>query len=217
MLDSTCLSTAICYITNSKLAVVQFPQAYYNASEQNFLVKELEHHFNTYANSGNKYGTALPTGTLSLISVKALDKVGGWKSFSVTEDAYLGIKLRAKGYKLRYIPTIVGRGLIPSTTISICKQRNQWIYGNMQCLIKIFNNSRLRFNDKLIIGVQLSAWINFLGFPSLGLLLLLISRAFIQSLSLQTMIQICLGHYLLFILAKLLIFKKARVPIRPIG
>ncbi|MFD2433644.1 glycosyltransferase family 2 protein [Mesonia maritima] len=136
-LDSTCLSTAIRYITNSKLAVVQFPQAYYNASEQNFLVKELEHYFNIYANGGNKYGTALPTGTLSLISVKALDKVGGWKSFSLTEDASLGIKLRAKGYKLRYIPKIVGKGLVPSTTISICKQRNRWIYGNMQCLISL--------------------------------------------------------------------------------
>lgn len=172
---------------------------------------------NTYANGGNKYGTALPTGTLSLISVKALDKVGGWKSFSLTEDANLGIKLLANGCNLWYIPKIVGKGLIPSTTISICKQLNRWIYGNMQCLIKIFNNSRLRFNDKLIISVQLSAWINFLGFPSLGLLLLHISRAFNQSLPLQTMIQICLGHYLLFILVKLLIFKKARVPIRPIG
>ncbi|WP_081891279.1 glycosyltransferase family 2 protein [Gillisia sp. Hel_I_29] len=217
MLDRKCLSTAIRYITNSKLAVVQFPQAYYNASEQNFLVKEFEHYFNTYANGGNKKGTALPTGTLTLISVKALNKVGGWKSFSLTEDANLGIKLLANGCNLWYIPKIVGKGLIPSTTISICKQLNRWIYGNMQCLIKIFNNSRLRFNDKLIISVQLSAWINFLGFPSLGLLLLLISRAFNQSLPLQTMIQICLGHYLLFILVKLLIFKKARVPIRPIG
>jgi len=77
----------------------------------------------------NERNAIIQHGTMTLVRRSALDEVGGWSEWCITEDAELGLRIFEKGYDATYLPHSFGQGLIPDTFMDFKKQRFRWAYG----------------------------------------------------------------------------------------
>jgi hypothetical protein len=64
----------------------------------------------------------------------ALENVGRWAEWCITEDTELGLRLFEAGYTAHYTPVSMGRGLMPDTYEAYKGQRYRWVYGAMQIM-----------------------------------------------------------------------------------
>jgi exo-beta-1,3-glucanase (GH17 family)/cellulose synthase/poly-beta-1,6-N-acetylglucosamine synthase-like glycosyltransferase len=120
-----------------KLAIVQAPQDYRDPLENAFKAAcyaEYAGFFHIGMVTRNERNAIIQHGTMTLVSRKALDEVGGWAEWCITEDAELGLRLFERGYTANYIARSYGRGLMPDTFLDFRKQRFRWAYGAMQIL-----------------------------------------------------------------------------------
>jgi hypothetical protein len=69
---------------------------------------------------------------MCLVRRSALEEVGGWAEWSLTEDAELAVRLHAAGYMGHVFADTYGRGLIPETLEGIKKQQFRWWAGPLQ-------------------------------------------------------------------------------------
>jgi cellulose synthase/poly-beta-1,6-N-acetylglucosamine synthase-like glycosyltransferase len=128
---------------DEKLVCVQAALNYFNATE-NFLTRmftlEYSYWFDYMLPGLDKLRLPIPLGgTSNHFRTDALRKLGGWDPFNVTEDADLGIRAAAEGYKV---------GVINSTTYEEAnsevgnwiRQRSRWIKGYMQTSLVYLRN-----------------------------------------------------------------------------
>lgn len=170
------------HLADQVLAYVQFPQAYRNSHPgAEGLTGEYAHYFDVCLPAAQASGASLLTGTLSVIRREALEAVGGWSSSTITEDAELGARLAIAGLGGRYVPEVVGRGLMPTDLGSIRKQRRRWVHGNADTLFRLRPRQlgRLGLDRALGVVTQLSAWFNVLLIPTV--LLALVGIAGLES------------------------------------
>jgi cellulose synthase/poly-beta-1,6-N-acetylglucosamine synthase-like glycosyltransferase len=151
---------------------VQFPQAYADSRPgAQGIAAELKEYFQSRARTADSVEAVLLTGTLCVISTVALEECGGWSGATTTEDAELGVRLCQRGYTGRFIPRIVGTGLLPFCLRDLEKQRYRWSSGNLQTLMLhlpslVCGGSRLDLHKRLAILSQLTAWLNFSLLPA---------------------------------------------------
>lgn len=160
---------------------VQFPQAYRNSAKADLVARELSDYFALYPKSANRFGTALPTGTLSMIRVNWLDKVGGWPTASITEDAEIGVALWLAGANGLFVDKVVGRGLLPINLDGLRIQRERWVAGNAQTLLGWLRSVQSPPTGALSVLTQLTAWPAFLAVPLMALTLILACRLFLPT------------------------------------
>ncbi|MEX1136240.1 MAG: glycosyltransferase family 2 protein [Balneolales bacterium] len=168
------LSTSLGYFSDERIALVQFPQSYYNAHSKNLgLSDEYEHFFQVYMNMANCLNCVLSTGTVSVIRKKSLLEVGLWSDRTITEDVDLGLRLHEAGYQGVYVPKPLGKGLMPTDLKSLRQQRERWAYGNTQTFFNFLGMSKRNLSTRQLTGIvtQLTAWVNFLLIPIMALVL----------------------------------------------
>jgi cellulose synthase/poly-beta-1,6-N-acetylglucosamine synthase-like glycosyltransferase len=73
-------------------------------------------------------------GTSNHFRTQALQAIGGWDAWNVTEDADLGLRLARAGYRMGDLPSNT-REEAPLTLRVWLKQRSRWIKGYMQTLV----------------------------------------------------------------------------------
>lgn len=155
---------------------VQFPQAYRRPADVAQGVDiELEEYFRSDARMADDAEAVLLTGTLCVISRAALTAVQGWSGWTTTEDAELGVRLCKAGFTGRYIPKIVGKGLLPLTLTDLSRQRYRWTSGNFRTLALhlpglLSHKGALRKGQVIALIAQLGAWLNFSLIPAACLL-----------------------------------------------
>jgi hypothetical protein len=82
----------------------------------------------------NEQDAIIQHGTMTVVRKTALQEVGGWSTWSITEDTELGLKLFERGYSAAYTPQSLGRGVMPDTIAAFMVQRHRWVYGAMQIM-----------------------------------------------------------------------------------
>ncbi|HLS82878.1 MAG TPA: glycosyltransferase [Steroidobacter sp.] len=120
-----------------KVAIVQAPQDYRDGAESLFKAvcyAEYRGFFHIGMVTRNERNAIIQHGTMTLVRRSALEQVGGWAQWSITEDAELGLRLFEHGYEAWYQPTTYGRGLMPERFEDYKKQRFRWAYGAVQIL-----------------------------------------------------------------------------------
>ena len=128
-------AAALALNTDSNLAVVQAPLTYYNAT-QNWLTRQftLEYDalFQVWLPFLAKLGLPFPLGgTSNHIRREALEDVGGWDPYNVTEDADLSFRFAAHQWQLGYITPPTHEEAV-SSWIPWNNQRSRWVKGYMQ-------------------------------------------------------------------------------------
>lgn len=119
------------------LALVQAPQDYRDGDAHPFKAMcfwEYASFFRVGMIERDRRNAIIQHGTMTLVRKAALDQVGGWSEWCVTEDAELGLRLLAAGWRSSYVPRSYGRGLVPDSLAAYRGQRFRWAYGAVQIL-----------------------------------------------------------------------------------
>ena len=73
---------------------------------------------------------------MGLIRRVALDELGGWDEWCITEDAELSLRLLRAGWSGLHVDKSFGRGVMPLTFEALKGQRFRWCFGGIQILRK---------------------------------------------------------------------------------
>ncbi len=125
------------YFASPNIALVQGPQDYRDGQDSFFksmCFEEYRGFFQIGMVERNEYDAIIQHGTMTIVRKDALEAVGGWSTWCITEDTELGLKLFEAGYGAAYIPQSMGKGITPDTLQAFVTQRYRWVYGAMQIM-----------------------------------------------------------------------------------
>ena len=116
---------------------------------------EYEALFRRFLPTLERLGLPLPLGgTSNHIRRNALDRIGGWDSFNVTEDADLGLRMIRFGYRVATLDSDTWEEA-PSDLRGWLDQRSRWYKGWLQTWIVHMRSPRLYLKE--------TGWRGFLG------------------------------------------------------
>lgn len=125
------------HFRDATVAVVQAPQAHRDF-ESDRLARSANWEFEGFFRAGmhhrNERNAIIQHGTMCLVRASALREAGGWGQWTICEDTELGLRLLARGWELRYVDRVYGRGLTPESFAALRSQRRRWALGAMQIL-----------------------------------------------------------------------------------
>jgi exo-beta-1,3-glucanase (GH17 family)/cellulose synthase/poly-beta-1,6-N-acetylglucosamine synthase-like glycosyltransferase len=148
-----------------EIAIMQAPQDYRDGNENLFKAmcyQEYRGFFHVGMVTRNERNAIIQHGTMTMMRRSALQEVGGWGEWCITEDAELGLRIFEQGYKAFYVPKSYGRGLIPDTFLDFKKQRFRWAYGAVLILRQHVSQILARRRNKLTVGQRyhfLAGWL----------------------------------------------------------
>ncbi|MNR71804.1 Cellulose synthase catalytic subunit [UDP-forming] [compost metagenome] len=137
VVDPGWLEQLVGHFEEEKVAIVQSPQAH-REIEHDRLARWASYEFDGFFRIGmhhrNERNAIIQHGTMTLVRARVLRDVGGWATWTICEDAELGLRIMAAGYETRYVDHVMGRGLAPATFAAFRSQRRRWALGAMQIL-----------------------------------------------------------------------------------
>ncbi len=119
------------------IGFVQAPQDYRGwrqAAYYRRLYYSYKYFFAISQPSRNERDGAIFAGTMGLIRRVALDELGGWAEWCITEDAELSLRLLRAGWSGLHLDQSWGRGIMPLTFEALKGQRYRWCFGGIQLL-----------------------------------------------------------------------------------
>ena len=115
----------------------QAPQDYRGWTESRYyrrLYYSYQYFFAVSQPSRNERDGAIFAGTMGLIRRVALEQLGGWDEWCITEDAELSLRLLRSGWSGLHVDESWGRGIMPLTFEALKGQRYRWCFGGIQIL-----------------------------------------------------------------------------------
>ena len=143
-----------------RLGFIQAPQDYRDWDSAPYyrrLYYSYAYFFAVSQPSRNERDGAIFAGTMGLIRRRALEGVGGWDEWCITEDAELSLRLLRAGWSGRHVDSSFGRGVMPLTFEALKGQRFRWCFGGIQILRKNWrwmlpgrrtDRNRMRFGQR---------------------------------------------------------------------
>lgn len=125
------------YFHDSKVAVVQCPQAHRDWEHNTFRRMtnwEYDGFFRIGMHHRNERNAIIQHGTMTMVRRDVLERTGAWSEWTICEDAELGLRLMQEGMDLIYVDEVMGRGLTPADFTAYKSQRYRWAFGAMQIL-----------------------------------------------------------------------------------
>jgi cellulose synthase/poly-beta-1,6-N-acetylglucosamine synthase-like glycosyltransferase len=119
------------------IGFIQSPQDYRDwrhASYYRRLYYSYKYFFAVSQPSRNERDGAIFAGTMGLIRRVALDELGGWDEWCITEDAEISLRLLRAGWSGQHVDRAGGYGIMPLTFEALKGQRYRWCYGGIQIL-----------------------------------------------------------------------------------
>ena len=119
------------------IGFVQAPQDYRGwrlAAYYRRLYYSYKYFFAISQPSRNERDGAIFAGTMGLIRRVALDELGGWDEWCITEDAELSLRLLRAGWSGLHLDQSLGHGIMPLTFEALKGQRYRWCFGGIQIL-----------------------------------------------------------------------------------
>ncbi len=119
------------------IGFVQAPQDYRGWAQARYyrrLYYSYKYFFAVSQPARNEHNGAIFAGTMGLIRRVALDQLGGWDEWCITEDAELSLRLLRAGWSGLHVDQTWGRGIMPLTFEALKGQRYRWCFGGIQIL-----------------------------------------------------------------------------------
>jgi cellulose synthase/poly-beta-1,6-N-acetylglucosamine synthase-like glycosyltransferase len=123
--------------TEPWVGFIQCPQDYrgwQSAPYYRRLYYSYKYFFAVSQPSRNEHDGAIFAGTMGLIRRVALEQLGGWDEWCITEDAELSLRLLRAGWHGLAMDQTWGRGIMPLTFEGLKGQRYRWCFGGIQIL-----------------------------------------------------------------------------------
>ena len=119
------------------IGFVQSPQDYRDWQHARYyrrLYYSYKYFFAVSQPSRNEHDGAIFAGTMGLIRRVALDELGGWDEWCITEDAEISLRLLRAGWHGLHVDQTWGRGIMPLTFEALKGQRYRWCFGGIQII-----------------------------------------------------------------------------------
>src|ERR1700730_14458273 len=119
------------------IGFVQSPQDYRGWTQPRYyrrLYYSYKYFFAVSQPSRNEHDGAIFAGTMGLIRRVALDELGGWDEWCITEDPELSLRLLGAGWHGQHVDETFGHGIMPLTFEALKGQRYRWCFGGIQIL-----------------------------------------------------------------------------------
>jgi hypothetical protein len=136
-LDPSFLRHCAPLFADPAIAFIQAPQDYRDWQQAPFyrrLYYSYRYFFAVSQPSRNERDGAIFAGTMGLIRRGALEQVGGWDEWCITEDAELSLRLLRNGWSGLTVDRSFGVGVMPLTFEALKGQRFRWCFGGIQIL-----------------------------------------------------------------------------------
>lgn len=135
------------YFKDEKVAMVQYPQAFYNKDPfqlmNNSLYNEQELFMRFFEPALAQKNAVIHIGTNSIMRRSAIADIGGIPTKSITEDMATGLFLQGQGYKIIYVNEVYALGITPYNVKSLAEQRQRWARGILQ-VFRNYNPFKMR-------------------------------------------------------------------------
>lgn len=149
------------YTTEEDVAIVQSPQ-YFDTTHR---MKWMEYSagatqvlfYRWIQAARDRSDASICVGTCAIYRRRALELGGGFSAIEHSEDVYTGVDLMRIGFRTRYVPVVVSKGLCPETLDQFANQQYRWANGSMS-LLKSRDFHRMPFT----IRQRLCFWSGFL-------------------------------------------------------
>lgn len=139
---------------DSSIAIVQTPQFFEVRPDQTWVeraagsVQELFYRFIQV--SRDTFGGAVCVGTCAVYRREALEPFGGTAEIGFSEDVHTGFSVVNSGWKLKYIPLNLAKGVCPYELKSFFSQQYRWALGSTTlCFNPNFWKSNLTMRQKV--------------------------------------------------------------------
>jgi len=154
-IDSSFLRRCVGLFADPKVAFIQAPQDYRDWEDAPYyrrLYYSYKYFFAVSQPSRNERDGAIFAGTMGLIRRRALEEVGGWDEWCITEDAELSLRLLREGWSGLHVDQSWGRGVMPLTFEALKSQRYRWCFGGIQILRMHWRSLVLGTNSRFTLG-----------------------------------------------------------------
>jgi hypothetical protein len=139
LVDPAYLREVVGYFADPNIAFVQTPQDYRDYQGDAYLTAcydAYKYFFVTSMPARNERDSIIFAGTMGLLRRSALEQLGGWDEWTITEDAETSLRLLRSGWSGWFHGEPLGRGIMPLTFAALKSQRFRWCFGGMQILRK---------------------------------------------------------------------------------
>lgn len=126
------------YTSEEDIAIVQSPQYFDTDNRMNWVqyaagaTQILFYRWIQPARDRNS--ASICVGTCAIYRRSALEASGGFAQIGHSEDVHTGVNLMRVGYRVRYVPIVVSKGLCPDTLSQFANQQYRWCTGSMSLL-----------------------------------------------------------------------------------
>ena len=126
------------YMDDLDVAVVQSPQTFATTEPMNWIQRTAgatqEFFYRWVLPSRDGIDAAVCVGTSAVYRRSALNAVGGFAPIEHSEDLHTGRHLQQAGFRVRYVPVVLSRGLCPSDLAAFLNQQYRWCMGSLSRL-----------------------------------------------------------------------------------
>ena len=142
------------YFDDSGVGIVQSPQYFDVDSGMNWLQRGAGAtqilFYRWVQPSRDRFDAAICVGTCAIYRRTALVVAGGFAQIGHSEDVHTGVNVLTSGHVLRYVPTVVSKGLCPDGFDQFVTQQYRWCTGSMSLLFSTrFHRTRLQPMQRL--------------------------------------------------------------------
>ena len=116
-------------------------------------------------------------GNGQIIKREALDDIGGWNNYTLTDDLDLSTRLHLKGWDVRFAEDVevYEEGIL--RVLPLLRQRRRWIEGSIRRYLDYFNEILFSPNVSLRVSLDMFAYLSEFALP-----VWLVSEYFIQGI-----------------------------------
>lgn len=129
------LYETIHYFEDDKIAIVQTPQFFSVSDNQTWIEKGAgyiqELFYRMIQVNRNHFNGSICVGTCAVYRRKALEPFGGTAEIGYSEDVHTGFNCIKTGWKIKYIPINLSKGVCPNTLPSFFIQQYRWAMGSL--------------------------------------------------------------------------------------
>jgi cellulose synthase (UDP-forming) len=157
------------YFDDPSIAIVQSPQYFdVNVPTFNWLQRAAgatqELFYRWVQPARDSVDAAICVGTNAIYRRSALAVSGGFAQIGHSEDVHTGVNLAKVGYRTRYVPVNLAKGICPENLDAFASQQYRWCSGSMGLLADAqFHRSNLTLKQKLCF------WTGFLYYMTSAL------------------------------------------------
>ncbi|MDP9866799.1 MULTISPECIES: glycosyltransferase family 2 protein [Streptosporangium] len=132
------LAHLVPYLEDPEIAVAQSPQYFDTAPDMPWLQRTAgaaqEMFYRWLQPSRDADGGAICVGTNVVYRRSTLEEIGGFPRIDHSEDIHTSVELMRRGYRTKYVPVLLAKGLSPDNVASYVAQQYRWAMGCMSLL-----------------------------------------------------------------------------------